>query len=162
MEKEMLIGEDFLKAEHKYRGELLRDQYQKPKMSSLAKAATLIVVVSILLAACGIPVDNEAWARMEPSATETAIVRDEGPSWEPNYSLLESILNEQDQASVAGTSVVADVGVFAGPTWQPDMAKLDSILSQYADFGVFTGPAGEPDRARLESILNPQQPSGPR
>jgi hypothetical protein len=75
---------------------------------------------------------------------------------------LESILNEQDQASVAGTSVVADVGVFAGPTWQPDMAKLDSILSQYADFGVFTGPAGEPDRARLESILNPQQPSGPR
>ncbi len=158
----MLIGEDFLKAEHKYRGELLRDQYQKPKMSSLAKAATLIVVVSILLAACGIPVDSEARARVEPSATETAIVRDEGPSWEPNYSLLESILNEQDQASVVGTSVVADFGVFAGPTWQPDMAKLDSILNPQTDVGVFTGPSWEPDRGRLETILNPHQPAGPR
>lgn len=35
-------------------------------MSSLAKAATLIVVVSILLAACGIPVEVQSGARGEP------------------------------------------------------------------------------------------------
>ncbi len=158
----MLIGEDFLKAEHKYRGELLRDQYQKPKMSSLAKAATLIVVVSILLAACGIPAENQAGARMDISATDAAIARDKAPTWEPDRARLESILNEQAQVSVAGTSVVADVGVFAGPTWRPNYGRLDSVLSQYADFGGFTGPTWDPDRARLETILNPQQPSGPR
>ena len=63
---------------------------------------------------------------------------------------------------MAGTSVVADFGVFAGPTWQPDVAKLDSILNPQTDVGVFTGPSWEPDRGRLETILNPHQPAGPR
>ncbi|MCZ6456082.1 MAG: hypothetical protein O6650_02405 [Actinobacteria bacterium] len=158
----MLIGEDFLKAEHKYRGELLRDQYQKPKMSSLAKAATLIVVVSILLAACGTPVEVQSATRVEPSATDAAIARDAAPAWDPDYEALDEILGAYGRTSVAGTSVIADFGVFAGPTWQPDMAKLDSILNPQTDVGVFTGPSWEPDRGRLETILNPHQRAGPR
>ena len=129
----MLIGEDFLKAEHKYRGELLRDQYQKPKMSSIAKAATLIVVVSIFLAACGIPVEVQSGARVEPSATDAAIARDAAPTWDPDYEALDEILGAYGRTSVAETSIVADFGVFTGPSWEPDRALLESILNRQVD-----------------------------
>ncbi len=115
----MLIGEDFLKAEHKYRGELLRDQYQKPKMSSLAKAATLIVVVSILLAACGTPVEVQSATRVEPSATDAAIARDAAPAWDPDYEALDEILGAYGRTSVAGTSVSPTSECSPGPPGSP-------------------------------------------
>ncbi len=130
----MLIGEDFLKAEHKYRRELLRDQNQKAKMGSFAKAATLIFVASLMLATCGIPAEDGAAETVEPSATDLAIARDGAPTWEPNRSLLDEILSAQRQTEVLEIGVAADVGVFAGPTWDPDYGRLEKVLNrQFVD-----------------------------
>jgi len=59
----MLIGNEFVKAEDKYRRELLRDQYQSEPSGKVGKIVAILVVAgALLLAACGIPSDSNSLA----------------------------------------------------------------------------------------------------
>lgn len=86
----MLIGNDFAKAEDKYRRDVLRDQYPREKLSirraGLAIVVT-VVLVAMLLSACGIPEETAA-----PVVAPAQSVRDVAPAWEPNGTLMDSIL----------------------------------------------------------------------
>lgn len=177
----MLFTESAIRAEDKYRREVLRDQYQRTsKVGMAAKAAGLVVVASMVLAACGIPADNQTGA---PQQTNTF---DNGPTWQPNTELLDEVLGRQiveipavefggmvapigtpDQADIESVLPQAfDAGVFSGPTWDPNRIALGEVLNPQTDHGVFSGPTWQPDSAKLREVLGTDQythqPSGPR
>ena len=84
----MLTSYEAVKAEHEYRREVLRDQYQK-KMSVVSKGAAAVVLASVLAAACGAVVTDDG----APVADrESNVVVDAGPVWQPNGALFEEYL----------------------------------------------------------------------
>jgi hypothetical protein len=67
---QMLMSNEFVRAEDKYRRDLLRDQYQTQTTGRVGKVvAVLVVAGALLLAACGDPGDTNPGAR-ETTATE--------------------------------------------------------------------------------------------
>lgn len=177
-EKEMfVVNELAVKAENNYRRELLRDQYQNGK-GTVAKASTLVVVASLVLAACGAAAPTESADADRRDVV--AQVSDPGPEWQPDETALNTVLNGVE---VLGFSVEAEnTGV-----WGEDADRLQSVLSElakassYADerstlseflngtneatehFKSFE-PQGDPNYARLETYLGDgsNDPSGPR
>lgn len=66
----MLMSNEFVRAEHKYRAEVLRDQYQSESTGRVGKVFTVLVVAgALLLAACGTPVDTNNGADQQPDST---------------------------------------------------------------------------------------------
>lgn len=84
----MLVSYAAVKAEHEYRREILRDQYQK-KMSVVSKGAMAVVLASVLAAACGTVITDDGVPVVDRQAN---VVADAGPSWEPNHALLDDYL----------------------------------------------------------------------
>jgi len=59
----MLMSNEFVKAEDKYRRDLLRDQYQAESTGKVGKVvAVLVVAGALLLAACGDPNETQSGA----------------------------------------------------------------------------------------------------
>lgn len=86
----MLMSNEFLRAEHSYRGKKLRDQYQS-KMGKAGKAAVAVVLASALFAACGTVVAPSALPVVDRQAN---VVTDNGPSWGPDVAVLEEYLGQ--------------------------------------------------------------------
>lgn len=112
----MLIGNEFVKAEDKYRREKLRDQ--NTGKSSMVKVATLATAVAMVLATSGTAIANDA-----DTATAQAVARDDAPAWEPNGDLLDVVLN----AEVKSATVVVD-SRHLGPSWSPNRTLLEEIV----------------------------------
>lgn len=109
----MLMSNEFVRTEHKYRGEALRDHYQSEPTGKVGKAVTALVVAGALfLAACGTPTDTNTGAD-QPSDSTVAQPQEQGsagvaqvlpareemtpeeefsgvpaPDWHPNYGRL--------------------------------------------------------------------------
>lgn len=107
----MLIGNEFVKAEDKYRREHLRDQYQAESTGRVGKVvAVLVVAGALLLAACGDFGEDQSGRE---GTTATEVTTEEGsaggvavvpapaektleeefsgvpaPDWHPNYGRL--------------------------------------------------------------------------
>jgi len=57
----MLMSNEFVKAEDKYRRDLLRDQYQAESTGKIRKVVVVLVVAgALLLAACGDPNETQS------------------------------------------------------------------------------------------------------
>jgi hypothetical protein len=89
---EVLFSKEFIDAEHKYRGELLRDQNHA--VGIRWKAVAVVVIASIVLAACGAEAKDPA-SQASPAGVQHQGVRDVAPPWEPNYDLLAEILGPE-------------------------------------------------------------------
>jgi hypothetical protein len=152
-----------LKAEDKYRREVLRDQYQTEAKGRAGKAVTALVVAgAIALAACGVPVEADTGAALN---TQSAILTDNGPSWEPNAALLDEILNAQERNTevLAARIEASEFGPMAAPSWQPSHGAVDAVFRR-PDTGSVndTEPFGHPNYGRLETYLGAQPASGIR
>lgn len=120
----MLLSNDFVKAEHEYRMEALRDQH-RPANRRFARTAGAVVVAALLtaaLAACGIPEETDAGA-----VVQNRDFQDQAPSWHSNERLLREIMS-----SYAGNSriviPVEEFGGMAAPSWQPNYGLLETLL----------------------------------
>lgn len=68
----MLMSNEFVKAEDKYRRESLRDQYQTDAKGRVGKAVTALVVAgAIALAACGVPAQGSGAVQSTPAKVTT-------------------------------------------------------------------------------------------
>lgn len=102
----MLIGNDFVRAEDKYRREVLRDQYQTRSTGRVGKTvAALVVAGAIVLAACGTAVDTETKTEAatadvgvpavviqtspKPQTLEERFSGVPAPDWHPKYGRLD-------------------------------------------------------------------------
>lgn len=119
----MLLSNEFVKAEDKYRRDLLRDQYQSEPTGRPGKVgkvvAVLVVAGALLLAACGAPTDSnpgadgtvatEVTTEQESAGGATVVPAGEtmtpeeefsgvaAPDWHPKYGRLP--LTEQESRS---------------------------------------------------------------
>lgn len=106
----MLMSNEFVKAEDKYRRELLRDQYQSETTGRVGKiVAVLVVAGAFLLTACGVPSDSNPGAGVttapevttqqgsagevtvapaEPKTPEEEFSGVPAPDWHPKYGCL--------------------------------------------------------------------------
>ena len=166
------VSEEAVRAEDKYRRNLLRDQNQTS--GNVKRAVGVIVIASamaLVLAACGVPVDNDGAAIQAPTQPNSQLETPAAPGWQPNPAITGGgvvIVPEFGgmpapigRADTSG--FLADYGVFSGPTHQPNQKALQEVLG--IDTSVFEGPTHQPDLAKLESILNGSYStpaSGPR
>jgi hypothetical protein len=151
-----------LKAEDKYRREVLRDQYQTEAKGRAGKAVTALVVAgAIALAACGVPVEADTGAALN---TQSAILTDNGPSWEPNAALLDEILNAQERNTevLAARIEASEFGPMAAPSWQPNTGAVEATTEPAPGAVNDTEPFGHPNYGRLETYLGTQPSSGIR
>lgn len=124
----MLIGEDFLKAEEKYRRERIgRDARQG---GWYMRAVGALVVASMLLVACGAPADSTPDEAQ--SVARPVVVQDHAPAWQPSQTLLASILEGEEQ------DAPAEIGGTRAPSWDPNYAALQSYMT--AEQAPKTGP----------------------
>lgn len=158
----MLTTHSHLNAEDKYRREVLRDQYQTETKGRVAKTATALVVAgAIALTACGVPAETDAGAAAD---TQSAILIDNGPTWDPNRAMLEEILSTQGSVDeVLGTQVDEfEFGPMAAPSWQPDTDAVESITGVDTGSVNNTEPFGHPNYGRLSNYLGTESSSGIR
>jgi hypothetical protein len=151
-----------LQAEGKYRREVLRDQNRTTERRVGKTVTTLVLVGALALAACGVPVEANTGAAADPAS---AILTDNGPTWEPNRAMLEAILTGRGSADeVLGTEVEEDeLGVMPAPSWQPSQKALGEFLPQPNAGSVNdTEPFGHPNYGRLATYLGAETTSGPR
>lgn len=92
----MLVSNQFVTEEHKYRGDILRDQYQR-ETSRVGKAVVALVVAgAIALAACGAPTDGnnaiDAVKTRRATDLEYAFSGNEAPVAQGSRGLLSQIL----------------------------------------------------------------------
>lgn len=155
----MLIGNDFVNAEDKYRRQVLRDQYPHKRLNDTRAGLAMVVtamVVAVLLAACGRPEEAAA-----PVIASSQSIQDVAPAWNPT-ALLESIL-----ATYSGDITAVHDPEFGGkpaPAWLPNAARLRAIrgaLEVTQSVGN-TKPHGTPNYGLLQSILGSEPTSGPR
>lgn len=75
----MLMSNDFIEAEHKYRREVLRDDYRRDhgRKVTVGRMATLLIVASIVVAGCGTA--PEATVGASEAMVKTAQIRDAAP-----------------------------------------------------------------------------------
>ena len=81
----MLFGEDFVKAEDKYRREQLRDQNHQTW--TFGRVTTLIVVASIVVAACGVAPQDVSSPQVR---TNSGLIQDLAPVGTPNLAAIGS------------------------------------------------------------------------
>ena len=158
----MLMSNEFVRAEDNYRRQVLQDQYQTETKGRAGKTVTALVVAgAIALAACGVPAEGDVGA----ANTQSAILVDNGPTWEPNQAMLEEILNpqESDAEVLAARIETKEFGPMPAPSWQPSQAALDAVFRQ-PDTGSVnnTEPFGHPNYGRLENYLGAQPSTGIR
>lgn len=153
----MLMSNDFIKAYDKYRREVLRDQYQNSG-GNRGRTATLILVAAMIVAACGIAVETGTG-----TVSSNLAVRDVAPTWEPNQSLLDPILETQ---AIVGISLAPQIefGGMAAPSWQPDYTKLETSMDRNEETQSVanTEPPGTPNHGLLKAIVGAEPASGPR
>jgi hypothetical protein len=127
----MLLSNDFVKAEHKYRMETIRDQH-KPASGKFATTAGAVVVAALLtaaLAACGVPQEGDTGA-----AVGSRVFQDQAPSWQPNERLLRDFLRSYHSSSQVVVPAV-EFGGMAAPTWEPNYGRLETLLGANPTFG---------------------------
>ncbi|HEX6299749.1 MAG TPA: hypothetical protein VF148_04720 [Acidimicrobiia bacterium] len=151
------MSDDFIKAEDKYRREVLRDQYQD-KGGNVGITAALILVAAMIVAACGTAVETGTG-----TVSSNQAVRDVAPVWEPNHSMLDSILEAQATVGISLAPPI-EFGGMAAPSWQPDFSKLEKIMDRDEETQAVgnTEPSGTPNYALLERIVGAEPASGPR
>lgn len=137
-----------LKAEDKYRRDVLRDQYQTKNEAGIAKTvAALVVAGAIVLAACGIPSEADSGAVSSVTGTRSFLA-DPGPVWSPNLSVL---------------IPAAEFGGMAAPGWQPNLDAITTVRPQVETNTIRdTEPPGPPNYGRLETALGAAPAHGPR
>lgn len=151
-----------LKAEDNYRRELLRDQRHTDTKGRAARTvAALVLVGAMALAACGAPVEADAG---NPADTQSAILSDNGPTWEPYRALLEEILTieESDLEVMAARIEAPEYGPMAAPSWQPSRDALGSFSEVDTGSVSNTEPFGHPNYGRLDTYLGTERLSGIR
>ncbi|MGD2059696.1 MAG: hypothetical protein PVF87_02415 [Acidimicrobiia bacterium] len=153
---------EFVKAEDNYRREVLRDQNRAETKGRARKTvAALLVVGAVALAACGAPAGADTG---KVANTESAILTDNGPTWEPNRALLEETLNpqESDVEVMAARIEAPEYGPMAAPSWQPDTDAVEEGIESDPDGINDIEPFGHPNYGRLETYLGAQPSSGIR
>lgn len=138
----MLMSNEFVRAEDKYRRERLQDQRQK-RIGKVGKFVTVLAVGALVLAACGIPAESEAGA-----VNVSPILADPGPSWQPSLDAINPSL---------GAPLPIEFGGMPAPIGDP-IRKA----SQDPEFGPAEAPQGHPNYGRLESYLGNETQTGPR
>jgi hypothetical protein len=150
-ESTMLFTPEAIKAEDKYRREILRDQYQtQPTRRARNVVVALVVAGAVALAACGIPAETEVGAPNVITDQPSSILTDPGPSWAPNLP-----------GPVIPT--IEFGGMPAPGSWQSiETAVLSAHVE--ADMGSVnnTEPVGHPNYGRLQTYLGAQSVTGPR
>jgi hypothetical protein len=149
----MLFIQEAIKAEDKYRREVLRDQYQTKSGRGGKTVATLVVAGAIALAACGIPAETEAGAPNVATDGPSSILTDPGPSWAPNLP-----------GPVSPAAPTIEFGGMPAPgSWQSIETVVMSAHLE-ADTGSVnnTEPFGHPNYGRLQTYLGVQSVTGPR
>jgi hypothetical protein len=145
---QMLMSNHFVKAHDTYRRKVLRDQYQNDG-GYVGIAAALILVAAMIVAACGTAVETGTGTTSSNQA-----VRDVAPTWEPNQSLLDPILEAQ---ATVGTSLAPQIefGGMAAPSWQPDYTKLETSMDRNDETQSVanTESAGTPNYGLLKAIV---------
>jgi len=151
----MLMSNEFVTAEDKYRREALRDQNQNgTKTGRAGRTVTVLLVAgAVALAACGVPQDADGGVA-NVSRTPSAILTDPGPPWQPNFPAI---------VPVSPLAPAIEFGGMAAPSWQPNQKALEEILG-VPDTGVIgeSEPTGHPNYGRLATYLGEEPASGPR
>jgi hypothetical protein len=150
----MLMSDEFVRAEDRYRREILQDQNQvMPRSRGKRTIAGLALAGAIVLAACGAPAEADTAAVAPAIPTPSAILTDPGPTWEPNLKAVQETL----------TAPRVEFGGMAAPSWQPNRTVLEQVLSE-PETGTLNNsePFGYPNYGRLESYLGSQPRSGIR
>lgn len=107
----MLIGNEFVRAEDKYRRDLLRDQYQSESSGRVGKVvAVLVVAGALILAACGDPGDADLGVTR---TTATEATTDQGSAGDV------TIVPAQEKKSLE-----EEFSGVPAPDWHPKYGRL--------------------------------------
>lgn len=148
----MLFTQEAIKAEDKYRREVLRDQYQTQPTGRARKAVVALAVAgAVALAACGIPAETEVGA---PNVADglSSILTDPGPSWAPNL------------AAITPVAPTIEFGGMPAPgSWQSiETVVMSAHLETDTGSVNNTEPFGHPNYGRLQTYLGATTATGPR
>ncbi len=117
-----MFSNDFVKAEHKYRIDKMRDQHKSGRFGRTAAAVVVAALLSAALAACGVPAEADAGA-----VVHGRVFVDQAPSWQPNERLLRDFLRSYRGDTQAVIPEV-EFGRMTAPSWDPNYGRLETLL----------------------------------
>lgn len=112
------FSEDFVREEHSYRAEKIRDQDFRLR-NSVSRRVKALALAAVFLTAFGV-----AGTTGDVSPAPLRVIDDMSPTWEPNVSLLRDLLGPERITEPAPT----EFGGMAAPAWAPNYGLLETIL----------------------------------
>ncbi|HEX6299679.1 MAG TPA: hypothetical protein VF148_04365 [Acidimicrobiia bacterium] len=118
------MSNEFVRAEHKYRGEVLRDQYQSEPTGKVGKVvAVLVVAGALLLAACGTPTDTDPGADQPSDSTVVQSQDQESSGAVQVLPAREEMTSEEEFSGIPA------------PDWHPTYGRLPLAKSSKRETG---------------------------